>query len=586
MLTALYLGNFKAFAETQEIPIRPITLIFGANSSGKSSIIHSLLLAQQGMETDDYDVGQPEFSGELVDLGGFENYVHKHDCSRSVTLGFTIQADSQELASHLDGEEEEKRPFLKPLEFGLELNLGPPELQFPQELITRSIRKVLWQNAPWVKQIGISFDRHPALELCEPLLKNFSAHQVSPQSPFLTGLLEHMARLSSAFEVKKERTRHALSGDLALHDAPNTHAESDAKSVAGNIDVGALNEAFSKVLAEREFYYEKSRLCDIGPNDEWGYTGWRDELDYEGTFGFFLEHGKNYDRAREWSEAQAIRHNLSKFLEFYTTQVATVLNNIRYLGPIRHVPPRNSSGQAAAGSKSVACGHDAWESACRSPQILETVNKWLGPEHLRTPYRLKVRHLIDANRLSTSLKEKSDQKQTSAVSGAEMEDVIQRLSGDSDLAELFFVDLPSGTSLTHRDIGFGVSQVLPVLVNACVLKERLIAIEQPELHLHPAQQAELGDVFIESALGDRKNTFVLETHSEHLILRIMRRIRETYSGKLPEHLPPIKPSDVSIQFVEKDGNRSIVRSFPLNERGELVKAWPGGFFEEGLKELL
>jgi hypothetical protein len=98
----------------------------------------------------------------------------------------------------------------------------------------------------------------------------------------------------------------------------------------------------------------------------------------------------------------------------------------------------------------------------------------------------------------------------------------------------------------------------------------------------------LGDIFIESALGERRHTFLLETHSEHLILRIMRRIRETYLGKLPKekNLPPVKPSDVCVLYVEKLGPRSIVREFPLNEMGELVKAWPGGFFEEGLREVL
>ncbi len=113
----------------------------------------------------------------------------------------------------------------------------------------------------------------------------------------------------------------------------------------------------------------------------------------------------------------------------------------------------------------------------------------------------------------------------------------------------------------------------------------IIALEQPEIHLHPALQAELGDLFISAALGERKNTLLVETHSEHILLRIMRRMRETSSGKLPEGILPITPRDISVLFVEPDGSRSIVREMPLNERGELMKAWPGGFFEEGLREI-
>jgi len=133
---------------------------------------------------------------------------------------------------------------------------------------------------------------------------------------------------------------------------------------------------------------------------------------------------------------------------------------------------------------------------------------------------------------------------------------------------------------------FGVSQLLPAVVLALDAKREIVAIEQPELHLHPALQAKLGDLFIESALGERKNTLILETHSEHLILRVMRRMRETFKGALPDGRPPVRPSDVAVLYVERDGERSVVRDMPLNERGELIKGWPGGFFEEALSEML
>jgi predicted ATPase len=97
----------------------------------------------------------------------------------------------------------------------------------------------------------------------------------------------------------------------------------------------------------------------------------------------------------------------------------------------------------------------------------------------------------------------------------------------SNVQDLSLYDKRTNTLVSHRDVGIGISQVLPVLVSAYASKNKIVAIEQPEIHLHPALQAELGDVFIESALGENKNAFILETHSEHLVLRVMRRIRET-----------------------------------------------------------
>src|SRR5438128_2335743 len=85
-LRGFELGNFKAFGDTQSIPIRPLTLIFGANSSGKSSVIHGLLLAHQSLVADrekgSLDVTRTEIGGDSVDLGGFRQFIHRRDASR------------------------------------------------------------------------------------------------------------------------------------------------------------------------------------------------------------------------------------------------------------------------------------------------------------------------------------------------------------------------------------------------------------------------------------------------------------------------------------------------------------------------
>ena len=82
MLTGLQIGNFKAFSVVQRIPIRPLTLIFGPNSSGKSSIIHGLVLARHAAETGELDTYLTHVGGASVDLGGFGQYIHRRESTR------------------------------------------------------------------------------------------------------------------------------------------------------------------------------------------------------------------------------------------------------------------------------------------------------------------------------------------------------------------------------------------------------------------------------------------------------------------------------------------------------------------------
>src|ERR1700751_5998161 len=92
IMTALKVGNFKAFAETQTIPLKPITFIFGPNSAGKSSLIHSLALAHEGLQSGRLDVFRTNIGGPAIDLGGYRQYVHKTERGRRVEWGAELDA--------------------------------------------------------------------------------------------------------------------------------------------------------------------------------------------------------------------------------------------------------------------------------------------------------------------------------------------------------------------------------------------------------------------------------------------------------------------------------------------------------------
>lgn len=136
-----------------------------------------------------------------------------------------------------------------------------------------------------------------------------------------------------------------------------------------------------------------------------------------------------------------------------------------------------------------------------------------------------------------------------------------------------------GRETNLADAGQGIQQVLPVAVLCCWRKlgrgasPFLDIIEQPELHLHDAVHAALGDLMLSVVLADR-GTLVVETHSESLVLRVRRRIAE---GKL-------SPDRVALVYVEDTGEGSHIRPIPLQADGS-VEWWPDGVFSESFVEV-
>ena len=138
----------------------------------------------------------------------------------------------------------------------------------------------------------------------------------------------------------------------------------------------------------------------------------------------------------------------------------------------------------------------------------------------------------------------------------------------------------SSCEVKITDVGFGVSQVLPALVQAFYCPPNsTVWMEQPEIHLHPQVQAELVDVFI-SATKARENgkernvQLIVETHSEHFLNRLQRRVAE---GELT-------PDDVAVYFCRRVGAATELESLRLNMFGE-IENWPEHFFGDEMADI-
>lgn len=137
----------------------------------------------------------------------------------------------------------------------------------------------------------------------------------------------------------------------------------------------------------------------------------------------------------------------------------------------------------------------------------------------------------------------------------------------------------SSPEVLLTDVGFGVSQVLPVLVLLAYVPEgSTVILEQPEIHLHPAVQSGLADVILESALI-RNVQVIVESHSEHLLRRIQLRVAEEQLA----NGTPVSANDIRLWFIDQDGPVSHAKDLKINEYGEIMN-WPENFFGNPLQE--
>jgi hypothetical protein len=557
----LALGNFKAFADTQNVPIRPLTLVFGANSSGKSSALHGLLLARHAVDTGELDVTRTEIGGDSVDLGGFRQYVHRREASRRVEWSAELDVGTL----HGQG----RRLLGKHKTARVSVTFGVPleDRKQPAAPGTGGGRPLV--NArPWVVSYEIEAGSRVFLRLSRRPDGTMHLDRLDMEymEPLAAAVLQSYTTAEETQWTATDATMRKVLDDLI----PTLRF-----TARGLLPDKLLGEEYASGAAPQLVPIQKAERLE----------------QLVGAVKLFVPRA------------------IAEVVLGVNAALSAQLGRVRYLGPLRSFPPRHLAFSDDRGRNWLAGGGYAWDVVRTDEGVRNAVNRWLGSDVLKTRYQLQIRTLGPMDEMEPPLADAIEGLPIEVVeeghepSGpyydgdlpvygvknpqAEAERVMgllrERVSETYD--ELVLMDLRCNTPVTHRDVGIGISQVLPVLVHAYADRGQIVAIEQPEIHLHAELQAEMGDVFIQSALGENQNTFLLETHSEHLILRIMRRIRETRDGKLPQGFPRVTEKDVSILFVQPDGPRSIVREMPLNERGELVKAWPGGFFEESYREL-
>ncbi len=270
------------------------------------------------------------------------------------------------------------------------------------------------------------------------------------------------------------------------------------------------------------------------------------------------------NRGRAWPLRSPVKTHLfpdetrylyqnADFLDEFQLAYEGLMDSVYYLGPLREYPRREYHW---AGSSPDDVGQrgertvDAILAARRNEE-----KRTLGRRQWKKSFEEMIAHWL-------------------RKLGLIHEFSLEEIAKGSNLYRAIVKTSESSTPTALTDVGFGVSQVLPALVLLYYVPEgSTVLMEQPEIHLHPAVQSGLADVMLNVA-EVRKVQIIVESHSEHILRRLQRRVAEKEAP----------PEDVRLYFVSANGGKAKASDLSLNQWGE-IENWPNNFFGDEMGEI-
>lgn len=555
-LSAIELENFKGIGPRQRIELKSITLLFGPNSAGKSTFLHALHYLREILERKNVDP-DVTIAGGLLDLGGFKSVVHKHDLSQAVHIKAEVDFDFQSSFDHLplnsDGPGAAGGDFSS-----LHLAYIASDLLTSPGLVNGLFQAELELELRWSKQ-------HEA-----PYVRRWSVGFNRQQIAAITSVPEEGRAILSEFNFAHPLLASTLLGEDELGPSP---LESLVFELSREVAIHEAKAPTSPIDARISVQTVFAALPDL---DRGLGFGVRDPL------------ASKIEPEGSTPRAIALTALLNELMLGPARIIRDYLARMIYIGPLREIPARDFIPQFSPDEARWAHGLAAWDllHGPRGRDLIEKVNFWLfDKERLNSGYRL----------------ERIDYRKISLPSPIDV--IFQRGVEEEDLPELqelyeqypieqrvVLRDIRTGTLVGPSDVGVGLSQLVPVIVSLVSSEDELVAIEQPELHIHPAIQVGVGDLLASAVSASNSNPdpercLLIETHSEHIMLRLLKRIRETSENELPPGAPSLTPQQVAVIYVEPAADELRLTALRITADGDFIDRWPRGFFKERGEEL-
>jgi len=481
LLDSIRIENFKAFRDTGVVPLKPITLLVGKNSAGKSSLIKAILACMQHSQSSS-PPDQSDFPliGNQTNLGTFEETIHANNTDKIFSFSFGLPSPIP-------------TPIFKPEE----------DLDFNNEIYT--IRYSYGRNH--ISPIGVKLVGVEATAKGKTLIKS-------------TGFNQHTnarGRLKGITWNKKQIFSDGDSFDESMLRYTNFSLQED--------EVLDVNDLKVRVFLDTSGFGLHTRMHYVGTNIQRSMFN---------RFGI----GFNPNNA------------IGNF-ESSTLACESLLSRARYIGPLREEPTRESRLAQSSGNRIGTRGED----------LSSMLHIRRDNEEFMDKFNKNLQMFGIADTATTAA---SYMKVKKGVKEEEIETGYIQILIEKD-----------GTFRSLMDLGFGTSQVLPIIFQLSLRRNRLLILEQPELHLHPAAQLEIGNL-LKFAI-EQGNQIIAETHSANMIERLRSLIR---SGELTK-------DDVNIVYISKDSDGSSrCDIIGFNDDGTFDDTWPeDDFFGEREQEI-
>jgi predicted ATPase len=588
----IILENFKGYGKNTTVELSPgINLIYGKNSAGKSSIIQSLRLMRQSLLLKNSNT--PLIPLPPTDLSldgiiqfpeGIEGLVYAKDKSREVRLGLEIKRDNTNtkktlLNTVIHGFKVQKskddnfadltslvlkRDSLENNEIknetDIKINFDKKNWFNKEDKFGKFLEDMSEFSGPFNNSdVGWVFD-----ETTDTILdKDIFYENGKIEKLKIVGVEQLFDEIIKDKEKNKKKIDIYISGFFKKKSSKKNKVpiSQEIENDRNVIDIKRIKEMYDFINSPDFFIKEKFVnyfTKDIERNSK--LVRFKDQLFDTVAYEKFIIKNKKKKMSffikpsgyliNILSTGLHDRPSFKPYLEFndfyenYLNLVRSHLSSIVVIPGLRQLPERYH--KRGLQSSFVGQSGENIGELVHNPEAQKRVNKWF--KILDIPYEIR------------SVEEKN----------------------------YFYLQMkPIGANywISYRDVGLGYSLSLSFILTCLLESNKTILVEEPEVHLHPKLQGDIMDLLLYSSIK-RKNQFIVETHSENMLLRAQKCIRRGHTKLNPEKSKlEVNKNDLGINNVYRENNTSSVQKIEIDEKGDFRTHWRDGFFSEKLDEL-